>query len=249
MKLRSPIITLLTGAALAVALWIASMTAATSATTGYGASATRTPTVAPTVAASSAAASTSPASSPSPTAAPSSPAPSETTSGGFVIPDHANYVGPVQAGGGAIAISLHDKVAIAYYCNGASIEEWMKGVPNHGHLTLTGKNGAHAEVDYALGHARGHVHVDGFSYTFSVIAVHKPSGLYQSIAVVRGATVKAGWIVLADGKEVGSLELDPNAAAPKAQKAPPLDLTTLQANDGGVTITATPIDAETGSGF
>jgi hypothetical protein len=251
MKLRSPIITLLTGAALAVALWIASMTAATSATTGYGASATQTPTVAPTVAASSAQASASPtvASTPSPTAASSSPSPSSTTSGGFVIPDHANYVGPVQAGGGAIAISLHDNVAIAYYCNGGSIEEWMKGVPNNGHLTLTGKNGAHAEVNYALGHARGQVHVDGFSYTFSVIAVHKPSGLYQSIAVVRGATVKAGWIVLENGTEVGSLELDPNAAAPKAQKAPPLNLTTLTANDGGVTITATPIDAETGSGF
>jgi hypothetical protein len=166
-----------------------------------------------------------------------------------VIPSHANYVGPVQAGGGAIAISLHDNTAIAYYCNGGSIEEWMKGTPNHGHLTLTGKNSAHAEVDYALGHARGWVFVDGFKYTFSVIAVHKPSGLYQSIAVVRGAKVKAGWIVLADGTEVGSLELNPDAPAPKAQKAPPLDLSTLTASAGGVTLTATPIDAETGSGF
>jgi hypothetical protein len=158
-------------------------------------------------------------------------------------------VGPVQAGGGAIAIVLHDNIAIAYYCNGASIEEWMKGVPHDGALTLTGKNGAHAEVRYALGHARGHIHVDGFNYTFSVIAVHKPSGLYQSIAVVRGATVKAGWIVLEDGREVGSIELDPNAAAPKAQKAPPLNLASLTASDGGVTLHATAIDAETGSGF
>ncbi len=82
-----------------------------------------------------------------------------------------------------------------------------------------------------------------------MIAVHKPSGLYRSIAVVRGATVKAGWIVLANGMEVGSLEADPNAAAPTARKAPPLNVTTRTANDGGVTITATPIDAETGSGF
>jgi hypothetical protein len=199
------------------------------------------------VAASTAPATSAPAATPA-TASPSV-SPSETTSNGFIIPDHANYVGPVQAGGGAIAIVLHDKIAIAYYCNGKTIEEWMKGVPAHGHLVLTGKNGAHAEVDYALGHARGHVHVDGFSYTFSVIAVHKPSGLYQSIAVVRGATVKTGWIVLADGTQVGSVELDPNAPAPKAQPAPPLDLTSLTANDGGTTITATSIDGETGSGF
>jgi hypothetical protein len=247
MKLRSPIITLLTGAVLAIGLWIASLNAATSATTAYGKPATPTPTTAPTVPASTA--SPSPAVTPSPSSAAASPTPSETGSGGFVIPDHANYVGPVQAGGGAIAITLHDKIAIAYYCNGKTIEEWMKGVPAHGHLVLTGKNGAHAEVNYALGHARGQVHVDGFSYTFSVIAVHKPSGLYQSIAVVRGATVKAGWIVLADGTEVGSIELDPNAAAPKAQAAPRLDTTSLTADDGGVTLHATPIDGETGSGF
>lgn len=245
MKLRSPIITLLTGAVLAIALWIASLNAAKSATTASGGPATPTPTASPTVAASTAAATTAPAATP----APASPTPSETGSGGFVIPDHANYVGPVQAGGGAIAITLHDQIAIAYYCNGKTIEEWMKGVPAHGHLVLTGKNGAHAEVNYALGHARGQVHVDGFTYTFSVIAVHKPSGLYQSIAVVRGATVKAGWIVLANGTEVGSVELDPNAPAPKAQPAPPLDTTSLTANDGGVTLHATPIDGETGSGF
>ena len=245
MKLRSPIITLLTGGVLAIGLWIASLNAATVATTANAGTATPTPT--PTAPASTAAASPSP--SPSPTTASPSVSPSETTSNGFIIPDHANYVGPVQAGGGAIAITLHDKIAIAYYCNGKTIEEWMKGVPAHGHLVLTGKNGAHAEVDYALGHARGHVHVDGFSYTFSVIAVHKPSGLYQSIAVVRGATVKAGWIVLADGTEVGSVELDPNAPAPKAQAAPRLNTTSLTADDGGVTLHATPIDGETGSGF
>jgi hypothetical protein len=248
MKLRSPIITLLTGAVLAIGLWIASLNAATSATTAYGASATPTPTT-PTVPASTAAGSPSPAVTPSLSPTSASPSPNETASGGFVIPSHANYVGPVQAGGGAIAITLHDNIAIAYYCNGKTIEEWMDGVPSHGHLVLKGKHGAHAEVNYALGHARGQVHVDGFSYTFSVIAVHKPSGLYRSIAVVRGATVKAGWIVLENGTEVGSLELDPNAAAPKAQPAPLLNLSSLTADDGGVTLHATPIDGETGSGF
>ena len=166
-----------------------------------------------------------------------------------MIPAHANYVGPVMAGGGAIAIIVHETSAIAYYCNGSTIEAWLSGVPQHGHLSLTGKDGANAQVNYALGHARGWVSVHGVRYTFSVIAVHKPSGLYRSIAVVRGATVKMGWIVLSTGKEVGSVELDPNAAAPTAQKAPPLNLTTQTADYGGATVTATPIDAETGTGF
>ena len=67
--------------------------------------------------------------------------------------------------------------------------------------------------------------------------------------MVRGATVKAGWIVLADGTQVGSLEPSANAASPAAKAAPKLDISTLTAQDGGTTLVATPIDAETGSGF
>jgi hypothetical protein len=83
----------------------------------------------------------------------------------------------------------------------------------------------------------------------NAIAVHKPSGLYQSIETVRGATVKAGWIVLANGTQVGSLEPDSTSATPSARTAPKLDISTLTAQDGDTTLTATPIDGETGSGF
>jgi serine/threonine-protein kinase len=245
MKLRSPSITLLTGAVLGIGLWIASMVAASPAPagTGYGTAASTagaTPTVTASQAASSPAA-VPPATSASATASPSG--------SGFVIPPHANYVGQVMGNLGSIAIVVHDTSAVAYFCNGGSIEAWMSGVPDHGKLNLTGKNNASAQVNYALGHARGWVNVDGNHYLFSIIAVHAPSGLYRSIAVVRGATVKAGWIVLANGTEVGSLEVDPSSPAPTAHKAPALNLSTNTANDGGVTITATPIDAETGSGF
>jgi len=91
--------------------------------------------------------------------------------------------------------------------------------------------------------------IKGVSYVFSIIAVHKPSGLFQSIASVRGATVKAGWIVLADGTEVGSLDPDWGSASSVSQAAPKLDLSNLTANDNGTTITATAIDAETGTGL
>jgi hypothetical protein len=238
MKLRSPYITLLAGAVLAIGLLTASTFAASSSASGYGAegASTATATATPAATASSPSAVSSATASPSPTAS-------------FVIPPHANYDGEVMGDLGSIAIVVHDTSAIAYFCNGGSIQAWMSGVPDHGKLNLTGKDNASAQVNYALGHARGWVNVDGNHYLFSVIAVHAPSGLYESIAVVRGATVKAGWIVLADGMQVGSLETDPNAAAPTARKAPPLNVTTRTANDGGVTITATPIDAETGSGF
>ena len=115
---------------------------------------------------------------------------------------------------GSVAIVVHDTFAVAYFCNGRTQEAWFKGTPHNGKLSMTGKNNATLTANYALGHARGTVTVDGISYVFSIIAVHKPSGLFQSIAIVRGATIKAGWIVLANGTQVGSIEPDANAADP-----------------------------------
>ena len=79
--------------------------------------------------------------------------------------------------------------------------------------------------------------------------VHKPSGLYEATAVVRGATVKAGWIVLSNGTKVGSLESDADAAAPSAARAPALDVATGTAQDGSTVLHATRVSGITGSGF
>jgi len=240
-KISTPIITLLVGVVLAASLLISSMSAVSAkkaALAAASASASAQATAAGTVSAAAPSQSASSAASPS-----------ASTSPGFVIPPHANYDGKVQGNAGSVAIVVHDTFAIAYYCNGSTQEAWLKGTPHNGQLSMTGKNNATLTANYALGHARGTVTVDGISHVFSIIAVHKPSGLFQSIAVVRGATVKAGWIVLADGTQVGSLEPDPNSATPSAATAPKLDLSTLTADDGGTTIVATPIDAETGSGF
>jgi len=240
MRIPTPVITLIVGVALAASLFFSSMTAvnakkASLAQASASAAAT-TSAVSPTSASGAA---------PSPSSA--SPSPSSTL--GFVIPPHANYVGKVQGNAGSVAIVVHDTFAVAYYCNGSTQEAWLKGTPHNGQLSMTGKNNATLTTNYALGHARGTVTVDGIAHVFSIIAVHKPSGLYQSIATVRGATVKVGWIVLADGTQVGSLEPDSTSATPTAQAAPKLNISSLTAQDGDTTLTATPIDAETGSGF
>jgi hypothetical protein len=257
MKIKTPIITLFVGLALAVVLLIASMSAVSAkkaalAAASASAAASAAPAVSTSSSASGAAASASQSASAAASASASAAA-SASASGSFVIPPHANYDGEVQGNLGAVALVVHDTFAIAYFCNGSTIEAWFSGTPDNGKLNMTGKGAASAgatlTANYALGHARGTVVIKGVSYVFSIIAVHKPSGLFQSIANVRGATVKAGWIVLANGTEVGSLNPDVNAANPVSQAAPKLDLSTLTADDGGTTITATPIDAETGTGL
>jgi serine/threonine-protein kinase len=246
MRIPTPVITLIAGVALFAGLLAASVHQVSDKKAALAAASAS-------AAASTGATATASAAQPSATGASATtalpPSASPTASHGFVVPPHANYVGEVQGNLGSVAVVVHDTFAIAYFCNGSTQEAWLKGTPHDGKLSMTGKNHATLIANYALGHARGTVVVDGIAHVFSIIAVHRPSGLFQSIAVVRGATVKAGWIVLADGTQVGSLEPDSTSADPSAQTAPKLDLSTLTAQDGSTTLHATPIDAETGSGF
>jgi hypothetical protein len=232
MKRNTPLLTLLTGAALGVALLIASMLAThTKAPTRYGAAATPTPVSAATTA--------PPAVSPSPTATASATA--------LFRADYAGRVkGDVHA---SVAISIHGTQAIAYACNGAAVEAWLKGTAVGGRLVMTGKNGAILTANYDSRRAYGNVSADGITYAFSVYKVKKPSGLYRATADVRGATIKAGWIVLPDGTQVGSLESNANAAAPSATAAPPLDVAAGTAQDGSTVLHVTAISGITGTGF
>jgi len=239
MKRNTPLITLLTGAVLGIVLLVASMLATPSkAPAGYAGAATPTPASAATVASSSAAA--------SPTAAASSSSATASANAQF----RADYAGRVKGGiHASVAISIHGTQAVAYACNGSSVEAWLSGTASGGRLALTGKNGAVLTGNYDSRRAFGNVSADGITYAFSVHTVKKPSGLYRATADVRGAKIKAGWIVLPDGTEVGSLESNADSAAPSATAAPPLDVTTGTAQDGSTVLHVLSISGVTGSGF
>jgi hypothetical protein len=243
MKRNTPLITLLVGAALGVVLLVANMLATpSSAQPNYSA-----------VAASSAAPAESSASSPAPAESPEpaessaapSPAPTRTT------PTRADFTGRVGGGGGSVAVAVHGDKAVAYVCNGSTVEGWMRGKVENGKLTLTGKNKAHLTASIHTGTVTGDVEAHGTDYSFSVSTVSKSSskssGLYQATAVVQGKTIKAGWIVLGDGTQIGSLETDESAKT--AVTAPKLDVATMTARIGNVVLHAVPVSGVTGSGF
>jgi len=241
MRRNTPLITLLTGAALGVVLLVASMLA--------------DPSGKPASYSAAAAASTSPPATPaapatSAPAAPSSPAPAAPSPTAVTTaPVKATYAGRVGGGGGSVAVSIHGSQAIAYVCNGSTVEAWFKGTAVNGVLIMTGKNHSHFSAIYDFGKVTGDVLAHGTDYSFSVPVVTKPSGLYRATAVVRGATIKAGWIVLSDGTQVGSLEPASDSSAPSANEAPVLDVTTGTAQAGHLVLRAVPVDGVTGSGF
>jgi hypothetical protein len=244
MKRNTPLITLLTGAALGVVLLVASMLQ-TPAKTPAGYSSTTSPS-----AASSAPA--APASSPAPASAPASASASPTATPYAAAPAKANYAGKVNGGGASLAISVHDGQVIAYVCNGSTVEAWLSGtVGSDGKVKMTGKNQATLTAASGVGEMTGDVVAHGTDFNFSVETVSKSSGagLYRATAEVNGATVKAGWIVLADGTQVGSVEPDSTSATPSAESAPRLDVATRTATYKGTVLHAIPVSGVTGSGF
>ena len=245
MRRNTPLITLLTGAALGVVLLIASMLATPSGKPASYSAAAAAATSAPAVATEPSSAS---ARGPRPRhrrLVPAAPSPTTVTTS----PVKATYAGRVGGGGGSVAVSIHDGQAIAYVCNGSTVEAWFKGTAVNGVLIMTGKNHSHFSAIYDFGKVTGDVLAHGTDYSFSLPVVNKPSGLYRATAVVRGAMIKAGWIVLSDGTQVGSVEPLANSPAPSAFKAPELDVATGTARDGNIVLHAVAVDGVTGSGF
>jgi hypothetical protein len=240
MKRNTPLITLLTGAALGVVLLVARMLQTpVKAPAGYSSTATSSPaTSAPAAPASSSA----PASvSASPTATPYAAAPAK-----------ANYAGKVNGGGATIAIVVYNGQVIAYICNGSTIDAWFSGPESSGSkITLTGKNNATLTASYGVGEMTGDVTAHGTNFNFGVDSVSKSSGagLYRATGKADGDAVKAGWIVLPDGSQTGSLEPDSASATPSAVRAPRLDLATRTATYQGTVLHAVPVSGVTGSGF
>jgi hypothetical protein len=279
MKVNMPLVTLLSGAALGVGVLIASTVSTPSTASASSTSATSPPAPAFTFTApppASSAPGTAPATAPATTpttapaaattsapavtpttAPPSAPAttPAAAASSSTNAPSQADYVAQVNGGGAAVAITVHKGKAIAYVCNGHAVAAWYRGTAAHGKLNLTGKDGARISVDYGSGHAAGSLTADGMHYTFSAPMVHgvptgqRPPGLYEATATVHGVTIKAGWIVLPGGSQVGSVEYFANSAIPPTAQAPLLNLTTGTASYDGVTLVASLISGLTGSGF
>ena len=249
MKRNTPLITLLAGAALGVVLLVASMlTTPSSAQPNYSAAAASSATPAE----SSASAPTESSEAPEPAeSSATASAPAAAPSPARTTPTRADFTGRVGGGGGSVAVAVHGDKAIAYVCNGSTVEGWMRGKVENGKLTLTGKNQTHLTASIHTGTVTGDVEAHGTDYSFSVPTVSKSSskssGLYQATAVVQGKMIKAGWIVLGDGTQIGSLETDESGET--AVTAPKLDVATMTARIGNVVLHAVPVSGVTGSGF
>ena len=158
MKRNTPLITLLVGAALGVVLLVSNMLATPSgAPVSYSAAAASAsvprrgrpcrPASGPTESVRTAARPPPRRNRPRPRGRrrpPRAPSPEPTRT----TPTRATYTARVGGGGGSVAVAVHGGKAIAYVCNGSTVEGWMRGTVENGKLVLTGKNNAHLTATY-----------------------------------------------------------------------------------------------------
>lgn len=149
----------------------------------------------------------------------------------------ADYAGRTDDDAAAIAVTVRDGKAIAYYCDGRTAESWLKGdVEDDGSLRLSGKHGAKLDGKLQDGkRVEGTVTVGGGRHAFSADRATKPSGLWRATATVRSAKIDGGWIVLKDGTQVGILTRDG-----KPSPAPVIDPETGAVTVDGQQLTARP---------
>ncbi len=198
---RTPVLTLLAGLAVAAVLLVMSVIAASGPADDLVAAADPVSTAAPTI---------------SPTAAASpSPVPAKV---------NATWAGVVDGGAASIAIAVKEGVAIAYLCDGKKTEVWLQGTAAAGKLALTGANGATLTGAFGGGKATGKIVASGKTWTFTAPTAQPPGGLYRTAQFVSSAKVVCGWVVLADGRQVGVCT--PEGKEP--EPAPRLDVTTAK---------------------
>jgi hypothetical protein len=226
-KHRSPLITL---AAVAVAFAIMFIVNMSVSPPGGSSTGTATPPPAPATAVTN-----SPAPQPSETSAASASASLSKSAEESKFPNKIVYAGRAEDGAGAIAVAVLGTQAAAYFCDGRSLESWLRGAVQGGDISLKSKDGGTLQASLDGDHLKGGLRIKNQRVRFEINEAKKPAGLYRA----RGSKTTIGWIVLEDGSEVGVQTTGQNSTA-----APELDPENPQVTVDGDKLDAAPVNGD-----
>ena len=204
MKIRGPYVTLAAVAALGVGILLVNMSKEESApqVNPY-----RQPTTAATPA------TVAPAPAPPPPAA--------------AFPAKADYVGKIATANGKVTveITIDGVKAIAYACDGNSIESWLRGSATNGALSLASKDKTGRLEGRLEGNAVvGTLWIGEKTWDFKADPAQPPAGLY----IYDNAGVRSSWIIDGNGGVTGVQRRPDGSTAP----APGLSIDRTAVIDG-----------------
>jgi hypothetical protein len=127
------------------------------------------------------------------------------------FPAKADYVGKIPTANGTITleIAVEGGRAIAYACDGNTVESWLRGSAVDGAVSLANKE---SRLDGRLEGAAvvGALRIGEQSWDFNAAAAQPPAGLY----VYDSAGVRNSWIVDPDGGVTGVQRREDGSTAP-----------------------------------
>jgi hypothetical protein len=146
-------------------------------------------------------------------ATPAPPPPAPSTSPPPAFPAQADYVGKIPTANGTITLELTvqgDK-AIAYACDGNTVESWLRGSAGNGVVSLANK----VKTSRLEGHLEGNAIVGTLwigekKWDFNAPVAQPPAGLY----VYDNAGVRNSWIVDPNGGVTGVQRREDGSTAP-----------------------------------
>jgi hypothetical protein len=191
MKIRGPLVTLGAVAVLGVGILLVNISKEEPA-----------PPTAPTTQTTTTAAAT-------PTAPPATP----TTPPPPAFPAKADYVGKVPTANGTITleISVDGDRAIAYACDGNTVESWLRGSAVNGTVSLANKDKTSRLEGRLEGNAvAGTLWIGEKKWEFNAPAAQPPAGLY----VYENAGVRNSWIIDSNGGVTGVQRREDGSTAP-----------------------------------
>ncbi|MEN3321760.1 MAG: hypothetical protein V7643_5162 [Mycobacterium sp.] len=160
-------------------------------------------------------------------ATPVAPPPSPSTPPPPAFPAKADYVGKIPTANGTITleITVDGDKAIAYACDGNTIESWLRGSAVNGAVSLANKDKS-SRLDGRLeGNAVvGTLWIGEKKWDFNAPAAQPPAGLY----VYDKAGVRNSWIVDPSGGVTGVQRRQDGSTAP----APKLTTDGIASIDG-----------------
>jgi len=147
------------------------------------------------------------------TASPAAPPPAPATPPPPAFPAKADYVGKVPTANGTITleITVDGAKAIAYACDGNTVESWLRGSAVNGAVSLANKD----KTSRLDGHLEGSAVVGTLwigekKWDFNAPVAQPPAGLY----VYDNAGVRNSWIVDSSGDVTGVQRREDNSTAP-----------------------------------
>lgn len=129
---------------------------------------------------------------------------SDNAADGAAFPDEAVYAGKDTTDKVAVAVAIKGDRAVAYLCDGKSLEAWLTGTVDGGRVSLDEDGGATVEARFNGKRVTGVAAKGDDQYAFDLDKADPPAGLYRE----QSDDTTIGWIVLPDGRQVGIKNTD-----------------------------------------